>query len=229
MTVTLASLRTQARQRADMENSNFVTDSELNQYINSSIAELHDLFLSQPDSDYNVMQYTFSIVDNQDQYDLPADFYKLRGVDLALNQGASTRYLTLKPFNFNERNRNSDLPFNFIWGPALRYRLVGNKIVFTPIPSGSYSIQLWYVPLAQTLSADGDILNDLNAFSEYVVVDAAIKMRLKEESDVTILEKMKSDMRARIIEMSQNRDAGASDTISDVQAENQFFDWTRTW
>ena len=45
MSITLAELRTQARNRADMESSEFVTDTELTDYINSSIAELHDILI----------------------------------------------------------------------------------------------------------------------------------------------------------------------------------------
>ena len=44
-TFTEADLRTRARRRADMENSTFVTDAEIQDYLNSSIAELHDFMV----------------------------------------------------------------------------------------------------------------------------------------------------------------------------------------
>ena len=42
-TITLAEMRTAARQYADQENSQFVSDAELTRIINNSIAELYDL------------------------------------------------------------------------------------------------------------------------------------------------------------------------------------------
>ena len=44
-TVTLAALISQVRQRADMESSTFVSDSEIRTWLNSALAELHDIMV----------------------------------------------------------------------------------------------------------------------------------------------------------------------------------------
>ena len=75
MTITLAQLRTQARQRADQENSNFVTDSELTGYINNSIAELHDLMMQNYESEYFIKTFEFNTSSGVEDYPLPVDFY----------------------------------------------------------------------------------------------------------------------------------------------------------
>src|SRR4051812_1551341 len=118
MTATLLELRTKSRQRSDMENSEFVSDSELTGYINSSIAELHDILAQAYGTDYFVIPYEFSTTSGEDEYELPEDFYKLHGVDAAVN---GTDFINLKRFNFNERNNNSTMgAWNALGIPAIR-------------------------------------------------------------------------------------------------------------
>lgn len=225
MSVTLLELRTQARQLADRENSNFVTDSELTTYVNQAIAELQDLLIGAYSSDYYISEYNFSTVSQQTTYALPADFYKLRGVDCALT---NNEYASLRPFNFNERNRNDSFSsWGLMTGPSVRYRLVGDNVVFSPAPEGAYAIRLWYIPTAVKLVADIDTLADLNQYSDLVVHSAAIKMLIKEESDVSALMAEKMQLIKRITEMAQNRDAGQPESISDIYAENNDYYWYR--
>src|ERR1044072_4277179 len=133
LTTTLAQLRTNARNRADMANSQFVSDSELNSFINSSANELWDLLVSTV-GDYGLTSSTISVVANTDTYSLPSNFYKLRGVDLVLD--AAGNAVTLKPFNFAERNAYLFTPtWNVVGLSYLRYHVVGNSIRFVPVPN----------------------------------------------------------------------------------------------
>lgn len=217
MSVTLAQLKERVRQRADMESSTFVTDAELTTYINSSIAELHDLLVAAYGSDYFLSESTFSTVDGTANYSLPATFYKLVGIDCQIN---NSDWVSLRPFNFNERNRNQDLTFGTAGGPNLRYRVMGANVKLSPTPGGVYSMKVWFVPKATALSADADTFDDLNQFSEYVIVDSAIKCMQKEESDVSVLMAQKAELKRRIEVMAENRDAGNSESVSDIYAEN---------
>ena len=226
MSITLAQLRTEARQRADMENSEFVSDSELNGYINNSISELHDLLIQTYDGDYYVSEATFTTSGSADSYALSSiitsgDFYKLRGVDAKLN---GTEWRTLKPFSFNERNRNNYVYTDF--GIAeVRYRLVGSNLRFTPVPDNNIYVKVWYIPVAQTLVNDSDSYDDLNNFSEYVILDVAIKMLDKEESDTTKLEAKKLQLMRRIEGAAGNRDAGEGEAVRDVYSINDDFNF----
>lgn len=225
MSITLLELRTQARQLADRENSQFVTDAELTNYVNSAIAELQDLLISAYSSDYYISSYTFTTVNNQTNYALPADFYKLRGVDAAIN---GTEWAAVRPFNFNERNRNDSFSsWGLMTGPSVRYRLLGNNMVLSPAPDGAYNMRVWYIPTATKLVADSDVLADLNQFSDFVIYDAAIKMLIKEESDPTALMAERAKCEKRIVEMGQNRDAGQPESVSDIYAENNDYYWYR--
>ncbi len=221
MSITLAQLRTESRQRADMSNSEFVSDSELNSYINNSLSELHDMLIQAYDGDYYVNEVEFTTSGNASEYALssviPAgDFYKLRGIDAKLN---NSYWFTLAPFMFNERNRDQDTTAR-LGIVNVKYRLVGSNIMFTPIPDDNIPVKIWYIPIAQVLSSDSDSFDDMNNFSEYVIVDAAIKMLQKEESDVSVLSAQKVALKRRIEEVANNRDAGQGESVSDVYDEN---------
>lgn len=211
---TLLQLRTRARQRADMElgpsqtgvDDHFITNTELNAYINASIAELYDLILK-ADGDYYLTSTTFTTTATQ-EYDLPADFYKLKGVE---QQESSDRYRLIRKFNFNERNRG-----------GLAYRIRGSKLRFNRVPDVGVTMRIWYAPKATELSADVDTFDGINQFDEYVVVDAAIKMLTKEESDTSMLYAQKNALMQRINEMADDRDSGEPDSISDYRRTTVF-------
>ena len=233
--ITESSLVSRVRQRADMESSNFVSDIEVQTYINGSITELHDLLIQVYGQDYYVSSNTFTTTAGTDTYALStsagADFYKLRGMDAKLN---GSDFFTLSPFNFNERNIRQEGSLSNVLGIAnLRYRLVGSNIIFTPTPDANTEIRVWFVPTAQQFSSSTPATStttydDFNGYAEYVVIDAAIKCLQKEESDVSVLLGQKAAMKRRIEEAANNRDAGHPLTVSDVYLENNEFFFGRS-
>ena len=62
-----------------------------------------------------------------------------------------------------------------------------------------------------------------SGWDEYIIIDSAIKMLLKEEADVTALLLQKNQLRERIITESQNRDAGEPQTVTDVVSYHKFY------
>jgi hypothetical protein len=224
MSITLVDLRLRSRQKADRENSNFIEDDELDFMINGSVAELHDLLVGSNSADYSIEEHPFTTVANTDSYVLPANFYKLKGVDAQIT---SDKWYSMRPFNFNERNRNNDVTWGLINGPNIRYRLLGDNIKFSPAPEAAYDIRLWYTPTAPKLVLDTDTLKDLNFYADYVIVDVAIKYLQKEESDVSVLMQQKAELKRRIEIMANNRDEGQPESVSDIYAENSDFWFSR--
>lgn len=216
MLISLAELKLQARQRADQEKSKLVKDSELTAYINSSIAELYDLLCEAYGSEYYTIESQSYFTDGGFSFPLPADLYELKGVDMRI---ANQDWITLQQFNFNERNRYGDTGGR-TGLDNIRYRLVGNNIRFNPLPDANTEYRLWYVPFPTQLVNDTDTLDGLNSYQEYVIVDAAIKMMQKEESDVSVLAAQKAALAKRITDKAANRNAAQSGTISDVYAES---------
>lgn len=149
--MTLPQLRTAVRQRADMVKSQFVTNDELNSYINASYFELYDLLVQKYGNDYFMTQYSFQLQGNVSRYDLPEDFFKLLGVDLEISAGPDG-YVSLRPFTLAERNRYSTANVQtWIGVTNLRYRISGNKLWFTPSPQTGQTIRIWYIPRLKEL------------------------------------------------------------------------------
>lgn len=218
--ITLSALRDSTRQRSDMVNSQFVTDVELNGYINASLAELYDLLVSSFE-DYYSSQTTLTTDGITDSVPLPADFYKMRGVDAAQNP-ANNQWLTLRRFNFNERNvLNRGVTPTSLGLPSLRYLVFGNTLKLTPLPPANITLRAYYIPTISYLVNDTDAFNFISGFEEYVIIDASIKCMQKEESDVSILALQKQAIIKRIQDMAPNRDAGEAAHITDVSQDSQ--------
>jgi len=211
MSTTLLDMRTRVRHRANMEESEFVGNIELNQYINSSYQELYDILVTTFEDYYTLPPVTFTLTTLLPYYTLPSDFYKLRGVDAA---SSGTNYYSLLPFNFINRNDNDNVVNNF----ATRYRIVGSRLYITPEDTSAGNYRLWYVPIATILSSDISTLDGINGWEEYVVVDAARKCLAKEESDTRSLVAEKAELKQRIINSASKRDSGMTKTISDVSS-----------
>jgi hypothetical protein len=80
------------------------------------------------------------------------------------------------------------------------------------------------------MSADTDTLKGVMDFEEYIVVDAAIKCLIKEESDITALMALKDGLKLRINSMAASRDAsGESNAVADVQGAAWNDDEYRWW
>lgn len=231
----LSELITATRQRADMVNSQFVSDSEVTSYINQSYFELYDLLIQKFGDNYYVApQLTITTDGVNSQFALPDGslysnapaFYKMLGVDLVLNTNVPSSAVRLEQFDFNNRN-DYGFPNVQAFGGAsnLRYRINGSKIWFSPLPSANQSIGLWYIPRMTTLSTGTDAVDGVSGWTEYIIIDAAIKCLQKEESDVSVLAVQKGEMIKRIEAAAENRDAGSPPTVADVVGA---YPWLRT-
>jgi len=233
----LSQIRLQAKQRADRVNSNFVTDSEWNTYINKAMFELYDLLITVYEDLYvapaiqfvaDGVTYQYPLPDGSNTFlnatslvsFTPRPFYKLLGVDLAL-QNVNNAYVTINKFNFIDRNRfvypNTASTIYGVFN--LQYRLIGNNsIMFIPTPSGGQALRVWYIPRLTELLQDTDITDTgISGWIEYVIVRAAKYALDKEESDSSILTQEVTFLKGRIEESASNRDAGQPDKVSDTR------------
>ena len=218
--VTLQEFRERARERADMENSRFISDAELNRYINASIQELYDLLIASRGENYYVSSYSFTTSTNTDTYALPSGMLKLLGVDYV--RGVNSAY-SLKSFKWQERNRYRE-PYYLNDSINLQYQIRGNNLVFMPMPQGNQQIKVWYIPAATLLTQNTDSFDGINGWEEYVVIDAAIKMLVKEESDTSELMMAKEAMRQRVLQASSARDSNEPARVVDVES-NYYRAW----
>jgi hypothetical protein len=223
-TVTLLEMKTQARQRSDMENSTFISDDELTSYINSSIKGLYDKLLNAGEF-YYFSSSDIPVVANTSSYTLPSDFYKLLGVDMVMDSLGNA--VTLKPFQFEQRNSFLYTPtWNVVGLSYLRYMIQGNNLKFVPVPSGAATVRIYYAPSATNLSADTDTFDGINGFEEWVILNTAIKMLDKEESDSSALRQDQAMIERRLDEMKLMRDYGSPSKIGDVSRQMPWEFWS---
>lgn len=214
--VSVTDLITYVRQRADIEESNFITDEEIIGYLNRSYQKLYDILVKTYE-DYYIEDTTITLEADTSSYPLPDNFYKCLGVDLHVS---SSQKVTLKPFNFGERNKFQSgyiSPCEFY-----QYKVQGGNIKFIPTPTSGGTVTLWYVPVAETLTSASTI-DSVNGYDEFVIVDAAIKCLQKEESDTTALQLEKQEAISRIQSSASNRDAGEPKTVTDVDAQEPYW------
>jgi hypothetical protein len=196
-----------------MENSEFVSDSEWNSYINYSISELRDILISKVGNDYFASSASISLLPNQDTYALPLDFYKLLWAEVLGNDGF---YYKMKRFEVTEKNYGRS-PLNYFI-TDLKYRLRNDSIVFNnQRQTTASSVRVWYTPVYTSLTADIDVLNGFNGWDEFVILKSARKALVKEESPTGELDQELAVMYARLESMGDNRDQGEPMRIYDNQ------------
>lgn len=229
-TRTLAQLRTEALQIADMENSSFVgtaTGGEVDRYLNEGISELYDLILESAGQEWFLKTSTVNVVAGTQTYALASDMYVLKGMDLDTGGGS----VPLRPYMFDERHVGNTPGWQSARGwvyDLVRYRVYGDhdaatgvytpRVRFTPEPTGSHTVTVWYVPHAPVLDADTDVWDGFNGWEEYAVVFAAIRMMEKEESDASHLHVRLERLRQRIQSLSGARDQGMPEHVQDLDA-----------
>lgn len=204
--ITLATLRTRIRQRSDNEHTGhaFVTDAELNQLINTSFNELYGLLVR---AGLHRAESTDTITaDGSDSYALPADFYAVLGVFRL-----DGNYRTMLPMHDLRYRGNSD-----VYGSATSYRVMGSAVTLLPKPqTGTY--ELWYIPIPGDLTADDDTVDGVLGWEEYLVIDCAIKVLQKEESDTRDLKEDRERIYRRIQDEAASVEATEGWRIANVR------------
>lgn len=219
--VLVSDILTAARQRADMENSAFVTDTEVIRMIDRSFKKLYRWIVGKFEN-YYLSSTPLTLVSGQAIYSLPADFYKLVGVDLA----RSGRTYTVLPFNFNERNKGQGALNAFSLFSDFRYILEGSNIKFTQAPQTTDTVTLWYVPVPVVLTSGTQTVDVILGFDELVTVDVAIALLEKEESDASALMAERAQLLQDLEGSLATRDAGLPTGITDVRTD---FDLSLPW
>jgi len=154
-TFNLVELRTQARQRADQETGDYISDDELTSYINSAYAELYDLIVQSCET-YFIAYFDVQIPTawaGAEIFDLPVTFYKVLGVDW-LDSSTSLDPISLRAFNFQERNRSSFLRNGLSTSTSMtnvQYMIQGSAVRLIPKPVQSGVLRVWYAPMAKIL------------------------------------------------------------------------------
>lgn len=230
--VTLQTLQNRVLQRANLEGATaFIATSELTDCINASIAEWYDIVrLSEWGGQFYRSSVTFPTVGAQSYYTFASigitDFLSLISVDVAV---ASNMIIAARPYQEEQRNTFRQYPVGgWLYTRPVFYQLQGEGISFIPTPQSAFSITLNYVATAPVLVAPTDPLNSINGWDEWIVLDAAIKLLVKDgQLDVVpLLMGMRESQKARIVSATGSRDMMAAEMVHDVYAgsfDNSYF------
>ena len=198
---TLLQLRTRCKEESDNVNSSFISDSEWNDYINDAYGAVYGQLAQAFGSRYFVQSpstgYLFTTDGTNQQFALPADFFKLLNVSVQVT--SPQQWVSLRPFPMADVNVIS--LFN------------------TQIPAAGQTVRLFYVPRVTLLSGDSDTIADavsINRWDALIVAKACVKAMRKEESDITPYLITIKEETERIDAESESRDAGNPSRIVDT-------------
>lgn len=209
---TLSEIRSKVRDRADIvaETARY-PDSELLVYINDSYRELYGLLLK-----HSLLREELSqsiTADGSATYNVTAGHF----ATLAVFKEESQHYRRLSRGSFRDRPHGST---NAITGEAGTYRIAkvsGTKTIeLFPRPQSGTYVHV-YVPEVTALSADGDVVDDVLGWDEYIVIDAAIKVLRKENSETSMLENDKFNMMVRIETEAESQDMAESLQVANTR------------
>lgn len=203
MPYTLLQVIDQVRQRADMVGSTFVTTDEVAVYVAESKFELFELLANVVGDAVPSLQEV-QIAAGASNATIGASYYRILRVDWVHNDA---RY-PLRRYNFHDLVARTT---STTWHPALdiTYSLYegGAKITVDPPPAVTTTLGIYYHPQDTRITTMSQPITGLvDRWVEYVVIDAAIKCKEKEESDTTALERAKQNMIGRIERYSARLD-----------------------
>lgn len=211
---TLAQIRTAVLGLCDAENDGNLVTAWLNTAISSSYSELVDLLVSSG-LFYFRSTATLSYSAVTGLAALPADF--LATVSVWYEKDASRR-LPLRAVSIRDAWKFKKTSVS----RAFCFETVGTNIQLYPPPPSGQTYTLIYVPCAADLTSDGQTVDGVQGFEELIVVDAAIKVGIRQETDVQVLLGRKQELLGRIQQMSQNREIASATSLYEEPEENYF-------
>lgn len=213
--VTLDNLIDSVRQRADLQGSQFITDTEITSYLNSSLAELYGLIIDSFEN-YYVTSLQFTLQAGDDGYVLPADFFKELRIDRSYSGSPAVQnydWIRLQRINIKDEANYNSTPLRSLYYPRIfGYVLYGTKIKIVPRSEIAGTYQLLYYPSYIDLVNRTDVATQIGPvgqhWEEFAIIDTCIKCLLKEETDVSGFAAQKQLIIDRIKKEAANRVAG---------------------
>lgn len=214
------------RARCDLESTTFESETSLEIHINDAAAVLHDLLIAAAGSNYAVERASFNTQAGSPVYTIPdSNFYKLIRMEYAIDGLA----YPLSPFE--EEDAILDTNGN-AWGPGWlpRYQLSLNassqwRIRFDPTPASVYAVNLIYHTKPPEYLTDQDSVSI--PFADYLVVEACIRIKDKEDRDTARLERERAMIQKRIEDWGATFDRANPHQTIDVTATYRRGLWRR--
>lgn len=193
-------------------------DADVFDYANRGIAALDRLLKLQDNGQRFLSSTTITTVSGTELYGLPSDFMAL--VSLSGDIDGTMRWLT--SYEHNERPLLSDE--NAGWtGEPLYYRLRQANISLLPVPSGVYTLTLWYAPAPSTLTT-GQSYDTIARLDEYIVAYGAREIAQK-DANWELYDRLGvklAELKSEIEAVGRNRDLNSPARIIDMTVRDRW-------
>lgn len=207
---TLGDMRSDVRLRADLVGNQFVTDSELNEYLNQSIAELYDRLVGSRGQEYYATEQVITTT-GVEGYALPADHYETLYVEL---DDGGTRF-RLGSYSFHQRAALIGSSASNPGRPAA-FRIIAGNLTLLPAPTAGYTIRHWYVPACQRLASDAATFDGIDGWEEYAIWRAVAYVQQKEQLDPSFALSFVASLGGRIDRLAPFRATQNTERVTDV-------------
>jgi hypothetical protein len=203
----ISDLITEVRQTADMENTQFVTDTEIVKWLNNAYRRMYNLLIEAYEN-YKVSPKDLTTVANQTQYTLETDFLKLLKVFFVASDGREVPLIRIPMQEMGRYSRVDNRP--------RVYCLLGDKLYLWPVSAAGVTIRYYYVPAATVFTSATTNVDFAQHMDEYCVIWAAVKCLIKEKTPCNELINDREKLELDCIRMANPRDASEAQVISDV-------------
>ena len=238
---TLAALQRRVLQRCNLEGMSareLITNQELTDYINIGVAKWYDEVRGTTwNGAYYRSSYAFqtsaiagppnSNPPANAVYPLPSDFLNATSVDCFVSPSV---VISARAFQEEERNMYRYFLGAIGWflGSVVYYQIQGQGnagtpyIVLMPPPQSQFNVQVNYVPTCPVLSLPDDFIDDINGWSEFIVLDASILclMKIGRQEEIPIYAARLEQERGRIKKMAPRRDQSQAERVHELNRDD---------
>ena len=181
----LAALREYARQKADEEATGFISNAELNRYVNQSVLFVYGKIVQRFELYFSVKGTVgnggyISVLPSTNEYSLPATCLKVVRVERRnTNDANENNWRKLLRLNIGNDQINDFFPIREGRDQGFGYFISGDKIYLRPVPASGFDMRLWFVPKVPELVNDVDVPTVPSEYHGLIAEYAAIQMLRK--------------------------------------------------
>lgn len=189
---------------------------DLHESLNSILGSLHGHVFG-VDPDRFIALDSFTTTAGTQAYALPDDFMSIRRIDWVNgdNRVPLLEAAPLLEMDFSQNSGTGD--------GACQYRVMGSgmdgsavRLYLTPDP-GDETYELWYVQGPPTMDADGDELDVVASWHDYIAQGLAAEIRERQQKDSTIHRAAQARALDQILAEANKRDSGRPKRPTDVR------------
>lgn len=196
----------------DDANAGYFTPPQVQTWINLAHRQVQMLLLQAGENYYMKPVETMTVIGQAD-YVLPADFIVEHRIEYVLSgTGPTENRQPISPITTNQQDQIS-----ICLGNPSNYYLKKDRFTLSPTPMSVWLLRLYYSPMVQDLSSDGDVPDVPEQYMEYVALLAAFNGFIKDDRAPANLQAKMAQFEQLLKQMSEDRTQDMSRQVVQVQ------------